>query len=212
MRSLACRPSSRGDNTFKRRRSSESGSLETWRDMGRWLTYRTFALAGGYIEATKSRTYIQLYLAPTTAYIRDLLILPVNGYFILFRECAVSSLDTNEFYIIKIGKRRVSFCVCVKIYCIKNFLKVFPVENYSTLYCRVKKKKRMRDFCVLRAATRIKKRNSVNSQPTSNLIGPKPFGGSGGFSSLSSTPTLNSGSSTLPRPQSQTVTGEWILY
>ncbi|XP_024880292.1 PDZ and LIM domain protein Zasp isoform X7 [Temnothorax curvispinosus] len=51
------------------------------------------------------------------------------------------------------------------------------------------------------------------SAPTSNsLIGPKPFGGSSGFpssgfpSSLSPTPTLNSGSSTLPRPQSQTVT------
>ncbi|KYM79885.1 PDZ and LIM domain protein Zasp, partial [Atta colombica] len=45
--------------------------------------------------------------------------------------------------------------------------------------------------------------------PTSNnLVGPKPFGGSsGGFSSnLSPTPTLNSGSNTLPRPQSQTVT------
>ncbi|XP_025073587.1 PDZ and LIM domain protein Zasp isoform X7 [Pogonomyrmex barbatus] len=50
------------------------------------------------------------------------------------------------------------------------------------------------------------------SIPTSNnLIGPKPFGGSSGFSSnLSSAPTLNSGSSTLPRPQSQTVTGSGI--
>ncbi|XP_071569657.1 PDZ and LIM domain protein 5 isoform X6 [Temnothorax nylanderi] len=49
------------------------------------------------------------------------------------------------------------------------------------------------------------------SAPTSNsLIGPKPFGGSSGFSSsLSPTPTLNSGSSTLPRPQSQTVTGRY---
>ncbi|GAB1868719.1 PDZ and LIM domain protein Zasp isoform X3 [Camponotus japonicus] len=46
------------------------------------------------------------------------------------------------------------------------------------------------------------------SAPTSNsLIGPKPFGGSSGFSSnLSPTPTSNTGSSTLPRPQSQTVT------
>ncbi|EFN66959.1 LIM domain-binding protein 3 [Camponotus floridanus] len=44
--------------------------------------------------------------------------------------------------------------------------------------------------------------------PTSNsFIGPKPFGGSSGFSSnLSPTPTSNTGSSTLPRPQSQTVT------
>ncbi|XP_028048616.1 PDZ and LIM domain protein Zasp isoform X6 [Monomorium pharaonis] len=49
------------------------------------------------------------------------------------------------------------------------------------------------------------------SAPTSNsLIGPKPFGGSSGFSSnLSPTPTLNSGSNTLPRPQSQTVTGRY---
>jgi hypothetical protein len=51
----------------------------------------------------------------------------------------------------------------------------------------------------------------VNLQtPTSNnLIGPKPFGGSSGFSSnLPSTPTLNSGSTTLPRLQSQSVTGK----
>ncbi|KAK1127042.1 hypothetical protein K0M31_004653 [Melipona bicolor] len=42
------------------------------------------------------------------------------------------------------------------------------------------------------------------SAPTSNnLIGPKPFGGS---STVSSPPLLNSGNSTLPRPQSQTVT------
>ncbi|XP_076547195.1 PDZ and LIM domain protein Zasp isoform X11 [Osmia lignaria lignaria] len=42
------------------------------------------------------------------------------------------------------------------------------------------------------------------SAPTSNnLIGPKPFGGS---SALSSPPLVNSGNSTLPRPQSQTVT------
>ncbi|XP_039311629.1 PDZ and LIM domain protein Zasp isoform X6 [Solenopsis invicta] len=49
------------------------------------------------------------------------------------------------------------------------------------------------------------------SAPTSNsLIGPKPFGGSSGFSSsLSPTPTFNSGSNTLPRPQSQTVTGRY---
>ncbi|XP_014477449.1 PREDICTED: PDZ and LIM domain protein Zasp isoform X2 [Dinoponera quadriceps] len=50
------------------------------------------------------------------------------------------------------------------------------------------------------------------SAPSSNsLIGPKPFGGSVGFSSnLPSTPTLNSGSNTLPRPQSQTVTGAGV--
>ncbi|XP_025268056.1 PDZ and LIM domain protein Zasp isoform X4 [Camponotus floridanus] len=49
------------------------------------------------------------------------------------------------------------------------------------------------------------------SAPTSNsFIGPKPFGGSSGFSSnLSPTPTSNTGSSTLPRPQSQTVTGRY---
>ncbi|XP_025073582.1 uncharacterized protein LOC105425203 isoform X2 [Pogonomyrmex barbatus] len=48
---------------------------------------------------------------------------------------------------------------------------------------------------------------SVQIPTSNNLIGPKPFGGSSGFSSnLSSAPTLNSGSSTLPRPQSQTVT------
>ncbi|XP_025268055.1 PDZ and LIM domain protein Zasp isoform X3 [Camponotus floridanus] len=48
--------------------------------------------------------------------------------------------------------------------------------------------------------------------PTSNsFIGPKPFGGSSGFSSnLSPTPTSNTGSSTLPRPQSQTVTGTGV--
>ncbi|XP_076547194.1 PDZ and LIM domain protein 5 isoform X10 [Osmia lignaria lignaria] len=46
------------------------------------------------------------------------------------------------------------------------------------------------------------------SAPTSNnLIGPKPFGGS---SALSSPPLVNSGNSTLPRPQSQTVTGSGI--
>ncbi|XP_078038459.1 PDZ and LIM domain protein 5-like isoform X6 [Augochlora pura] len=48
------------------------------------------------------------------------------------------------------------------------------------------------------------------SAPASNnLIGPKPFGGSSTLpSNLSSPPPLiNSGSSTLPRPQSQTVTG-----
>ncbi|XP_019885977.1 PDZ and LIM domain protein Zasp isoform X3 [Ooceraea biroi] len=52
---------------------------------------------------------------------------------------------------------------------------------------------------------------SVQPTPTSNnLIGPKPFGGSSGFSSnLQSSPTLNSGSSTLPRPQSQSVTGRY---
>ncbi|XP_028048614.1 PDZ and LIM domain protein Zasp isoform X4 [Monomorium pharaonis] len=48
---------------------------------------------------------------------------------------------------------------------------------------------------------------SVQAPTSNSLIGPKPFGGSSGFSSnLSPTPTLNSGSNTLPRPQSQTVT------
>ncbi|KAG5333840.1 ZASP protein, partial [Acromyrmex heyeri] len=49
---------------------------------------------------------------------------------------------------------------------------------------------------------------SVQAPTSNNLVGPKPFGGSsGGFSSnLSPTPTLNSGSNILPRPQSQTVT------
>ncbi|XP_011690040.1 PREDICTED: uncharacterized protein LOC105451361 [Wasmannia auropunctata] len=48
---------------------------------------------------------------------------------------------------------------------------------------------------------------SVQAPTSNSLIGPKPFGGSSGFSSnLSPTPTLNSGGSTLPRPQSQTVT------
>ncbi|XP_024880293.1 PDZ and LIM domain protein Zasp isoform X8 [Temnothorax curvispinosus] len=57
---------------------------------------------------------------------------------------------------------------------------------------------------------------SVQAPTSNSLIGPKPFGGSSGFpssgfpSSLSPTPTLNSGSSTLPRPQSQTVTGTGI--
>ncbi|XP_071569654.1 uncharacterized protein [Temnothorax nylanderi] len=51
---------------------------------------------------------------------------------------------------------------------------------------------------------------SVQAPTSNSLIGPKPFGGSSGFSSsLSPTPTLNSGSSTLPRPQSQTVTGRY---
>ncbi|XP_018349485.1 PREDICTED: uncharacterized protein LOC108752844 isoform X3 [Trachymyrmex septentrionalis] len=49
---------------------------------------------------------------------------------------------------------------------------------------------------------------SVQAPTSNNLVGPKPFGGSSaGFSSnLSPPPTLNSGSNTLPRPQSQTVT------
>ncbi|XP_018361682.1 PREDICTED: PDZ and LIM domain protein Zasp isoform X5 [Trachymyrmex cornetzi] len=53
---------------------------------------------------------------------------------------------------------------------------------------------------------------SVQAPTSNNFVGPKPFGGSsGGFSSnLSPTPTLNSGSNTLPRPQSQTVTGTGI--
>ncbi|XP_028048613.1 PDZ and LIM domain protein Zasp isoform X3 [Monomorium pharaonis] len=51
---------------------------------------------------------------------------------------------------------------------------------------------------------------SVQAPTSNSLIGPKPFGGSSGFSSnLSPTPTLNSGSNTLPRPQSQTVTGRY---
>ncbi|XP_018349487.1 PREDICTED: PDZ and LIM domain protein Zasp isoform X5 [Trachymyrmex septentrionalis] len=53
---------------------------------------------------------------------------------------------------------------------------------------------------------------SVQAPTSNNLVGPKPFGGSSaGFSSnLSPPPTLNSGSNTLPRPQSQTVTGTGI--
>ncbi|XP_050464707.1 PDZ and LIM domain protein Zasp isoform X2 [Cataglyphis hispanica] len=52
---------------------------------------------------------------------------------------------------------------------------------------------------------------SVQAPTSNNLIGPKPFGGSSGFSSnLSPTPTINTGSSTLPRPQSQTVTGTGV--
>ncbi|XP_076177185.1 PDZ and LIM domain protein Zasp [Ptiloglossa arizonensis] len=48
---------------------------------------------------------------------------------------------------------------------------------------------------------------SVQAPASNNLIGPKPFGGSSNLSSsLSSPPLVNSGSSTLPRPQSQTVT------
>nr|XP_033325923.1 PDZ and LIM domain protein Zasp-like isoform X1 [Megalopta genalis] len=49
---------------------------------------------------------------------------------------------------------------------------------------------------------------SVQAPASNNLIGPKPFGGSSTLpSNLSSPPPLiNSGSSTLPRPQSQTVT------
>ncbi|XP_017767466.1 PREDICTED: titin isoform X2 [Eufriesea mexicana] len=48
---------------------------------------------------------------------------------------------------------------------------------------------------------------SVQAPTSNNLIGPKPFGGSSTLSSnLSSPPLVNSGSSTLPRPQSQTVT------
>nr|XP_012215850.1 PREDICTED: uncharacterized protein LOC105668197 [Linepithema humile] len=51
---------------------------------------------------------------------------------------------------------------------------------------------------------------SVQAPTSNNLIGPKPFGGSSGFSSnLPSTPILNSGNSTLPRPQSQTATGRY---
>ncbi|XP_015591695.1 PDZ and LIM domain protein Zasp isoform X10 [Cephus cinctus] len=48
--------------------------------------------------------------------------------------------------------------------------------------------------------------------PTSNNIGgPKPFGGSSiAPPSLSSPPIVNSGSNTLPRPQSQTVTGSGV--
>ncbi|XP_050600219.1 PDZ and LIM domain protein Zasp isoform X3 [Bombus affinis] len=45
---------------------------------------------------------------------------------------------------------------------------------------------------------------SVQAPASNNLIGPKPFGGS---STISSPPLANTGNSTLPRPQSQTVTG-----
>ncbi|XP_012149253.1 PDZ and LIM domain protein 5 isoform X3 [Megachile rotundata] len=48
---------------------------------------------------------------------------------------------------------------------------------------------------------------STEAPTSNNLIGPKPFGGS---SALSSPPLANSGNSTLPRPQSQTVTGTGI--
>ncbi|XP_076662405.1 PDZ and LIM domain protein Zasp isoform X2 [Halictus rubicundus] len=53
---------------------------------------------------------------------------------------------------------------------------------------------------------------SVQAPTSNNLIGPKPFGGSSTLpSNLSSPPPLiNSGSSTLPRPQSQTVTENTI--
>ncbi|XP_076282576.1 uncharacterized protein LOC143210030 isoform X3 [Lasioglossum baleicum] len=53
---------------------------------------------------------------------------------------------------------------------------------------------------------------SVQAPTSNNLIGPKPFGGSSTLpSNLSSPPPLiNSGSSTLPRPQSQTVTGTGV--
>ncbi|KZC14735.1 PDZ and LIM domain protein Zasp [Dufourea novaeangliae] len=48
---------------------------------------------------------------------------------------------------------------------------------------------------------------SVQAPASNNLIGPKPFGGSSNLSSnLSSPPLVNTGNSTLPRPQSQTVT------
>ncbi|KAG7199072.1 hypothetical protein KM043_017973 [Ampulex compressa] len=48
------------------------------------------------------------------------------------------------------------------------------------------------------------------SAPSNNLIGPKPFGGSSILSpSLSPAPALNTGNSTLSRPQSQTVTGRF---
>ncbi|XP_017790329.1 PREDICTED: PDZ and LIM domain protein Zasp isoform X4 [Habropoda laboriosa] len=52
---------------------------------------------------------------------------------------------------------------------------------------------------------------SVQAPTSNNLIGPKPFGGSSTLSSnLSSPPLANSGNSTLPRPQSQTVTGTGV--
>ncbi|XP_076753179.1 PDZ and LIM domain protein 5 isoform X4 [Xylocopa sonorina] len=47
---------------------------------------------------------------------------------------------------------------------------------------------------------------SVQAPTSNNLIGPKPFGGS----NLSSPPLVNTGNSTLPRPQSQTVTGTGV--
>ncbi|XP_015437675.1 PREDICTED: PDZ and LIM domain protein Zasp isoform X5 [Dufourea novaeangliae] len=52
---------------------------------------------------------------------------------------------------------------------------------------------------------------SVQAPASNNLIGPKPFGGSSNLSSnLSSPPLVNTGNSTLPRPQSQTVTGTGV--
>ncbi|XP_043592270.1 PDZ and LIM domain protein Zasp isoform X6 [Bombus pyrosoma] len=48
---------------------------------------------------------------------------------------------------------------------------------------------------------------SVQAPASNNLIGPKPFGGS---STISSPPLANTGNSTLPRPQSQTVTGTGV--
>nr|XP_033193300.1 uncharacterized protein LOC117158484 isoform X2 [Bombus vancouverensis nearcticus] len=45
---------------------------------------------------------------------------------------------------------------------------------------------------------------SVQAPASNNLIGPKPFGGSS--TTISSPPLANTGNSTLPRPQSQTVT------
>ncbi|XP_006622619.1 PDZ and LIM domain protein Zasp isoform X2 [Apis dorsata] len=47
---------------------------------------------------------------------------------------------------------------------------------------------------------------SVQAPTSNNLIGPKPFGSS----NISSPPLASTGSSTLPRPQSQTVTGTGV--
>ncbi|KAF3427769.1 hypothetical protein E2986_11123 [Frieseomelitta varia] len=64
----------------------------------------------------------------------------------------------------------------------------------ATVHAAVKPSTWTEHLCRMREAHRA---------PTSNnLIGPKPFGGS----TVSSPPLLNSGNSTLPRPQSQTVT------
>ncbi|XP_024222411.1 PDZ and LIM domain protein Zasp isoform X6 [Bombus impatiens] len=49
---------------------------------------------------------------------------------------------------------------------------------------------------------------SVQAPASNNLIGPKPFGGSS--TTISSPPLANTGNSTLPRPQSQTVTGTGV--
>ena len=62
--------------------------------------------------------------------------------------------------------------------------------------------------CFDRTRTINNRVSSIMQAPASNnLIGPKPFGGS---STISSPPLANTGNSTLPRPQSQTVTGKFL--